>query len=97
LVATKLRALYQRSKGRDLLDIWLALTVLQLDPDRIIKAFAPYRPDGYTAALAIKSLRNKLDNPTFKEDTNNLVSEKIEGYDVVAAGEMVIEALLAKS
>jgi predicted nucleotidyltransferase component of viral defense system len=26
LIATKLRALYQRSKGRDLFDIWLALT-----------------------------------------------------------------------
>jgi hypothetical protein len=47
--------------------------------------------------LAIKSLRNKLDDPTFKEDTNNLISEKIKGYDVPAAGEMVIEALLAKS
>ena len=27
LIATKLRALYQRSKGRDLFDVWLALTV----------------------------------------------------------------------
>ena len=30
LVATKLRALYQRKKGRDLYDLWLALTVLRL-------------------------------------------------------------------
>ncbi|MHB1090153.1 MAG: nucleotidyl transferase AbiEii/AbiGii toxin family protein [Ilumatobacteraceae bacterium] len=28
LVATKIRALYQRSKGRDLFDLWLALTNL---------------------------------------------------------------------
>ncbi|MDR2567455.1 MAG: nucleotidyl transferase AbiEii/AbiGii toxin family protein [Bifidobacteriaceae bacterium] len=32
LVATKIRALYQRSKGRDLFDLWLALTTLNLDP-----------------------------------------------------------------
>jgi predicted nucleotidyltransferase component of viral defense system len=33
LLATKLRALYQRSKGRDLFDLWLGLTVLKTDPD----------------------------------------------------------------
>lgn len=31
LVATKLRALFQRKKGRDLFDLWLALTVLGLN------------------------------------------------------------------
>src|SRR5690606_37397844 len=30
LVATKLRALYQRRQGRDLFDLWVALTVLGL-------------------------------------------------------------------
>ena len=35
LVATKLRALYQRKKGRDLYDLWLALTVLELDPEKL--------------------------------------------------------------
>ncbi|CAN5474868.1 hypothetical protein BH23ACT9_BH23ACT9_02170 [soil metagenome] len=34
LVATKLRALFQRKKGRDLFDLWVALTVLGLDPAR---------------------------------------------------------------
>jgi len=32
LVATKLRALYQRRMGRDLFDLWLALTHIGLDP-----------------------------------------------------------------
>ncbi|MCL2668012.1 MAG: nucleotidyl transferase AbiEii/AbiGii toxin family protein [Micrococcales bacterium] len=31
MVATKIRALYQRSKGRDLFDLWLALTQMRLD------------------------------------------------------------------
>ena len=33
LVATKLRALYQRRKGRDLFDLWVTLVVLGLDPE----------------------------------------------------------------
>jgi predicted nucleotidyltransferase component of viral defense system len=44
LVASKIRALYQRRKGRDLFDLWLALDEMGLDPDGIIAAFAPYRP-----------------------------------------------------
>ena len=38
LVATKLRALYQRKKGRDLYDLWLALSILELDPKAIVLA-----------------------------------------------------------
>ncbi|MGH3446257.1 MAG: nucleotidyl transferase AbiEii/AbiGii toxin family protein [Nocardioidaceae bacterium] len=38
LVSTKLRALFQRTKGRDLFDLWLALTTLQLDPAEIHSA-----------------------------------------------------------
>ncbi len=41
LVATKIRALYQRSKGRDLFDLWLALDQLALDPNGILAAFEP--------------------------------------------------------
>ena len=41
LVATKLRALYQRLKGRDLFDLWLAITELGIDPVEIVDAFAP--------------------------------------------------------
>jgi predicted nucleotidyltransferase component of viral defense system len=41
LAATKIRALYQRSKGRDLFDLWLALTQLRVDPTAILGAFTP--------------------------------------------------------
>lgn len=49
LLATKIRALYQRSKGRDLFDLWLALTRLALPPEQVLAAFAPYRPPGLTS------------------------------------------------
>ncbi|MCL2464761.1 MAG: nucleotidyl transferase AbiEii/AbiGii toxin family protein [Micrococcales bacterium] len=59
LVATKIRALYQRSKGRDLFDLWLALEYLHLDPMAILDAFGPYRPAGMTAQRAIDNLRRR--------------------------------------
>ena len=96
LIATKIRALYQRSKGRDLYDLWLALTVLRLDTDLIIEAFAPYRPDGFTSKLAINNLEAKLQTPGFRDDILPLVADAADGYDLFAAGQTVIERLLAR-
>lgn len=95
LVATKLRALYQRKKGRDLFDLWLALTEMALDPVDIVDCFAPYRPDGYTAAVATVNLRDKVDNVVFRRDLEPLVGDWADGYDVDAAAEMVIDRLFA--
>lgn len=40
ILATKLRALYARRKGRDLYDLWLALTELALEDQVVIDALA---------------------------------------------------------
>ena len=95
LVATKLRALFQRRKGRDLFDLWLALTVLGLDPGEIVACFAPYRPDGYTAERARDGLDEHLANSAFRADVLPLLRVMPEGYDVDAAGLLVRDALLA--
>jgi predicted nucleotidyltransferase component of viral defense system len=42
LLGTKLRALYQRRKGRDLYDLWKALTTSNLNPDLLIKCYKEY-------------------------------------------------------
>ena len=94
LIATKIRALYQRSKGRDLFDIWLSLAKLTLDPLVIIDAFRIYRPDGITAQLAIKNLEKKLESRQFLEDLNGLAILGDIDYDPVLASELVIERLL---
>jgi len=94
LTATKIRALYQRSKGRDLFDIWLSLEVLSHDPSGIIAAFSPYRPDGMTAELAIKNLERKLENWQFLEDLDGLAILQELNYDQKQAGAVVIEKLL---
>jgi predicted nucleotidyltransferase component of viral defense system len=96
LVATKIRALYQRSKGRDLFDLWLALTETALPPDEILASVGPYRPDGLTSAQAIANLRRKVDDPTFATDLDRLLVTVPVGYSVQDAAEAVIELLLAR-
>ena len=42
MLGTKLRALYQRKKGRDLFDLFHALTNLDLDTSALIKCYKEY-------------------------------------------------------
>jgi predicted nucleotidyltransferase component of viral defense system len=42
LLGTKLRALYQRKKGRDLFDLWYSNEKVKPDPKRIIETFKKY-------------------------------------------------------
>ena len=95
LVATKLRALYQRRKGRDLFDLWLALTELALDPDDILTCFAPYRPDGYTTATAVANLDEHVDHRGFRSDLVDLVAGDT-GFSVDQAAELVTDRLLRR-
>ncbi len=93
LVATKIRALYQRTKGRDLFDLWLALNELHLAPTDIVECFAPYRPDGYTRALAEQNLRAKTANDQFRNDLLPLVPALPAGYGVDSAAEQIVNEL----
>ncbi len=95
MLATKIRALFQRSKGRDLFDLWLGLTVLQVDPAEILDCLAPYRPDGFTARRAILNLEAKLGDEAFRRDLEPLVSTWPDGYSVPGAGELIVETLLS--
>jgi predicted nucleotidyltransferase component of viral defense system len=94
LVATKIRALYQRSKGRDLFDLWLAMTTLKLDPHDVLSAFAPYRPDGLTRPRAVANLRAKLADQQFRNDLTPLAAPVPGGYDIDQAANLVIDQLL---
>jgi len=96
LVATKIRALYQRSKGRDLFDIWLALEMLSLNPETILSAFESYRPEGMTSNSTIKNLIKKLENRQFIEDLDNLAILREIGYEPAIAGGIIINKLLCK-
>lgn len=96
LVSTKIRALFQRSKGRDVFDLWLALQQLDVDPVEILNCFKPYRPENYTSTRAIDNLRAKLADPTFRDDLHLLVTQTPTGYNIDEASELIIEELLSK-
>ena len=93
LVATKIRALYQRTKGRDLFDLWLAVNDLGVAPAAIAACFGPYRPDGWSVDLARTNLAAKLADERFVTDLHRLVAAWPSNYDV-AAGAEVTERVL---
>ncbi|MBQ6734408.1 MAG: nucleotidyl transferase AbiEii/AbiGii toxin family protein [Lachnospiraceae bacterium] len=95
LMATKIRALYQRAKGRDLFDLWLALTELKINAADVVDIFSAYRPPDLTSEEAIKNLRKKLDMASYVKDTANLLRNDAPVYDPIAAGEIVISNLLS--
>lgn len=96
LVATKIRALFQRSKGRDLFDLWLALTTLGVPAHDVVECFAPYRPDKFASSLAEDNLRAKLTDANFRHDLDQLVGSWPTGYEIDAAAELVINELLRR-
>ena len=93
-MATKVRALYQRKKGRDLFDLWLALTELGPAGEEIIAAFRPYHPAGMTARSATDNLLRKVDDADFRDDLAPLVTTWPAGYDVESAAQLIIAEVL---
>ena len=95
MAATKLRALYQRTKGRDLLDLWLLTNKIGIDKNLVCQAFERYRPDGFSAKKAIENLENKLHDKLFRTDIENLVALEIGDYDIDNAASQIIELYLS--
>jgi len=91
LLATKLRALYQRRKGRDLFDLWLGLTEGKADPSRIVEVFRRYMDhSGGTVSQAefAANLAEKRQHPGFTSDLSDLLPsgshyDFTDGFDVV--------------
>lgn len=94
LVATKLRALHQRRKGRDLFDLWLALTQMQLDPAEILAAFVPYRPARYSRDAALATFAEHVRHPGFRSDLEPLLTTIPARYDIDVAADLVRTQLL---
>lgn len=99
LLGTKLRALYQRKKGRDLYDLWLALDTGKTHAvDRIIECFHRYMAhDGGSVSRAEfeANLSAKLGSAVFLEDIRLLVPTEVD-YDPVTAAQVVKNELIAR-
>ncbi len=95
LIATKIRALFQRKKGRDLFDVWLAVEEAGVPPVEIAASFDPYRPEGWTADRALANLEAKLDDRNFTTDLAPLVVDWPDGYTPDAGARIVQRVLEA--
>lgn len=98
LAATKLRALYQRRKGRDLFDLWLALDRRLLDPERVVQCFQRYMEHGNTPVSRAEfeaNLAAKAGMPAFRDDVRALLAVGVR-YDAEAAFDLVKRELIAR-
>jgi predicted nucleotidyltransferase component of viral defense system len=94
LMATKLRALYQRRKGRDLFDLWHVLNDLNIDDQLVVSGLAHYIGKGLFGYRELcANLAAKLLNPDFVADLDQLTAEPPHRYSVSAAADLVMERL----
>ena len=81
LLGTKLRALYQRKKGRDLFDLDLALDHPEFDPCLLLQAFEKYMAFGgtpVTRAQFEENMAAKIVDASFLTDVRALLRTGVE-------------------
>lgn len=92
LVGTKLRALYQRRKGRDLYDLYKALTTRDLNIDNVLKCYYRYMDFVVdhipTHKEFVINMEDKIQDVEFLGDTQQLLRpdenfNPQEGYNIV--------------
>jgi predicted nucleotidyltransferase component of viral defense system len=98
LLGTKLRALYQRRKGRDLFDLWKALTTAKVNPEFVIKCYKEYMSFSLEKAIPTKkqfilNLEAKRNDAEFLGDTVALLRPE-EKYNQDEAFELVLKNLV---
>lgn len=97
LLGTKLRALYQRPKGRDLFDLYYADQNLELDYDKMIRCYEEYinfsKGKPPTQKQYLLNMEEKEKDPGFAGDIVGLLRGEIE-YDQGKAFEWVKENLI---
>jgi predicted nucleotidyltransferase component of viral defense system len=99
LLGTKLRALYQRRKGRDLFDLYIALTKADINVDEVLRCY--HRYIGFSVAQPptkkqfLLNMEEKLQDPEFTGDTALLLRPELQ-FDVKEAYSVVYDKLLSR-
>ena len=85
LVGTKLRALYQRKKGRDLFDLQMAIESGKLNVDRVLECYNRYMEfvvdKAPTYKQFVQNMELKLQDPEFMGDTDVLLRDGAGHFD----------------
>jgi predicted nucleotidyltransferase component of viral defense system len=95
LLGTKLRALYQRKKGRDLFDLWHAAAAVEVSPETIVSCFLRYlehEEHQVSRAEFEINLFEKLNDRRFLDDMSPLLSTG-SSWDYQAAARYVLQVL----
>jgi predicted nucleotidyltransferase component of viral defense system len=98
LLGSKLRALYQRKKGRDLFDIWTALGLDNVKPNHVLDCFHRcMREGGHSASRAQfeANLAAKRKDARFISDIEPLLSPGTD-WDLDTAMDTVLRKLVSK-
>lgn len=100
LLGTKLRALYQRRKGRDLFDLWKALTTSNLNPDLLVKCYKEYMQFSLEKPIPTKkeftlNIERKKTDDEFLGDIVALLRPD-ENYNHEEAFQLVTETLIER-
>lgn len=99
LLGTKLRALYQRKKGRDLFDLYYALENHEVDADKIIECFRAYmKKEGNKVPTAREfelNLKEKWQDDGFTGDISALIRPEIE-YDQEIAFVTILDNIISR-
>lgn len=101
LLGTKLRALYQRRKGRDLFDFWYAFKKVDtIDIDKMVDVFFNYMEKGNTPVTNKQFLSNlelKKENKAFNDDIFSLLSPNLANqYNVDEAYNLLFDMIIPK-
>lgn len=99
LVGTKVRALFQRKKGRDLFDLYMALTTGELDIQKVLESYRKYIEFVADKAPSYKefvqNVELKMHDEEFLEDVMPLLRPEIQ-FDPHRAYSIVYERLIDK-
>lgn len=100
LVGTKLRALYQRKKGRDLFDMQIALDYGNLDVDKVLECYSKYMnfvvDKAPTYKQFVQNIELKLQDPEFLDDTDILLRPDADRFAPQRAYKMVKDFFINK-
>jgi predicted nucleotidyltransferase component of viral defense system len=96
LIGTKLRALYQRRKGRDLFDLWAVLKNDQIDANSVINVYLSHckrENQVITRKLFEQNFMEKKQHKDFGQDILSVISPDIQ-WDFEEACSLVFERLI---
>lgn len=100
LIGTKLRALYQRKKGRDLFDLGTALKSGQLDLDKVFQCYLKYMSFTAGSAPTFKQYKQNLDlkmeDDEFLDDMKPLLRTDAQNFNPFEAYSLVGKSLVEK-